>query len=128
MPTKNEDLHGFVPDTSPVALLLIDVINDLEFEGAESLLHQALPMAERVAALKVRAKRAHIPVIYANDNFGRWQSDLNRIVAHCLDEPVRGRPIVELLRPDDDDYVVIKPKHSGFYSTTLDVLLDYLKV
>ena len=127
MPAKNEDLHGNVPDTGPVALILIDVINDLEFEGGESLLRYALPMAERIAALKRRAKQHGIPVIYANDNYGRWQSDFTRQVAHCLEDGVRGRPVVELLRPEEDDYFVLKPKHSGFYSTTLDTLLNYLK-
>jgi nicotinamidase-related amidase len=128
MPAKNEHLHGFVPDRSPVALILIDVINDLEFDEGEALLRHALPMAKRLAALKRRARQADIPVIYVNDNFGRWQSDITKIVAHCLDEPVRGQPLVKLLRPGDDDYVVVKPKHSGFYSTTLDVLLMYLGV
>ena len=28
--------------------------------------------------------------------------------------------------PDEHDYFVLKPKHSAFYSTTLDTLLDYL--
>ena len=128
MPTKNEDLHGSVPDSADVALLLIDVINDLEFEGSEAILRFAVPMAHKVAALKSRAKAAGVPVIYVNDNFGRWQSDLNKQLAHCLEDDVKGKPVAELLRPDDDDYVVIKPKHSGFYSTTLDVLLSYLKV
>jgi nicotinamidase-related amidase len=127
MPAKNEDLHGNVPDKSNVALLLIDVINDLEFESGEKLLRHALPMAERLAALKRRAKEAGVPVIYVNDNFGKWQSDFKRILEHCLKDDVRGRPIAELLRPeDDDDYFVLKPKHSGFFSTTLDILLDYL--
>jgi nicotinamidase-related amidase len=126
MPAKNEDLHGNVPDKSSVALLLIDVINDLEFESGGELLRHALPMAERLAALKRRAKRAGVPVIYVNDNFGKWQSDFKRILEHCLKDDVRGRPVAELLRPDDDDYFVLKPKHSGFFSTTLDILLDYL--
>jgi nicotinamidase-related amidase len=128
MPIKNEDLHGFVPDQADVALLLIDVINDLEFDGSESLLQSAVPMARKIAALKRRAKEARVPVIYVNDNFGRWQSDLSKLLAHCLEDDVKGKPLAELLRPDDDDYFVIKPKHSGFYSTTLDVLLSYLKV
>ncbi|MDQ3821134.1 MAG: cysteine hydrolase [Acidobacteriota bacterium] len=127
MPAKNEDLHGFVPDKAAVVLLLIDVINDLEFEEGEKLLRYALPMAEKIAALKKRCKQAEIPVIYANDNFGRWQSDFNKILEHCLEEDVRGRPMVEMLRPDEDDYFVLKPKHSGFFSTTLDTLLDYLQ-
>jgi nicotinamidase-related amidase len=32
-----------------------------------------------------------------------------------------------MLKPHKDDYFVLKPKHSAFYSTTLDVLLAYLK-
>lgn len=127
MPAKNDDLHGSAPDESPVALLLIDVINDLEFPDGEALLRQALPMAERLAALKRRARRAGIPTIYANDNFGRWRSDFRAVVERCRRPGVRGRPLVELLAPDEQDYFVLKPKHSAFYSTTLDTLLDYLK-
>ena len=127
MPAKNEDLHGNVPDQAPVALLLIDVINDLEFEGGEKLLRHALPMAERLAAFKKKARRAGIPAIYVNDNFGKWQSDFKKQVAHCLEDGVRGEPVARLLRPAEDDYFVLKPKHSGFFSTTLDTLLAYLK-
>jgi nicotinamidase-related amidase len=127
MPAKNEDLHGMVPESSDVALLLLDVINDLEWEGGDLLLPHALRMAEKLAALKRRAREAGIPAIYVNDNYGRWQSDFTRLVDHCLQEDVRGRPIVERLLPEENDYFVLKPKHSGFFSTTLDVLLDYLK-
>jgi nicotinamidase-related amidase len=128
-PAKNEDLHGNVPDEAAVALLLIDVINDLEFEGGEDLLRHALPAAKRLAGLKRRARDAGVPIIYVNDNFGRWQSDFKKLLEHCLEENVRGRPIAEMLQPDEDaDYFVLKPKHSGFFSTTLDTLLDYLQV
>lgn len=127
MPAKNEDLHGNVPDKADVALLLIDVINDLEFEGGGELLKHALPVAERIAAFKRRAKQADIPVIYVNDNFGKWQSDFNKILTHCLEDEVRGQPLAKALRPDEDDYFVLKPKHSGFFSTTLDTLLEYLQ-
>jgi nicotinamidase-related amidase len=128
MPGKNSDLHGNAPDKSRVALLLIDVINDLEFPEADQLLRYALPMARQIAALKQRAKEHGVPVIYVNDNFGRWRSDFHAQVEHCLRDDVRGKEMVELLRPDDDDYFVLKPKHSGFFSTTLDTLLDYLGV
>lgn len=128
MPAVNGDLHGMVPDAAPVALLLLDVINDLDFEGGERLLTHALPAAARITALKARAKRCGVPAIYVNDNYGRWQSDFQRLVAHCLEDDVPGRALVEVLRPEQDDYFVLKPKHSGFYSTTLDVLLDYLGV
>jgi nicotinamidase-related amidase len=127
MPAKNEDLHGNAPDKSAVVLLIIDMINDLAFDSGPALLEQALPAAERLAALKKRARRANVPVIYVNDNFGKWRSDQARLVAHVLEQDVRGRPLAELLKPEPDDYFVMKPKHSGFYSTTLDTLLHYLE-
>jgi len=128
MPAKSDNLHDNVPDDAALALLLIDVINDLEFDGGEALLPQALLMAERLAALKRRAVQAGIPAIYVNDNFGRWQSDFAKVLAHCLGDGVRGQPLTARLRPEPDDYFVLKPKHSGFYSTTLDLLLRALKV
>lgn len=126
MPAKNPDLHGNVPEHSPVALLLIDVINDLEWPGGDQLLPHALKAVEAIVQLKRRCKAAGVPVLYVNDNFGRWQSDFSKIVSHCCEEDVRGRPIAEALTPDKDDFFVLKPKHSGFYSTTLDTLLQYL--
>jgi nicotinamidase-related amidase len=127
MAAKNQDLHGNVPDNPKTALLLIDLINDFEFEAAAALFEHALPMAHRLAALKRRVKQAGIPVIYVNDNFGKWQSDLRKLIRHCLDDGVRGEPIVRLLQPEEDDYFVLKPKHSGFFSTTLNTLLEYLQ-
>jgi nicotinamidase-related amidase len=126
MPIKSKDLHGNVPDQSGAALLLIDVINDFEFEGGEALLKLALPVGKNIANLKNLAKQAGIPAIYVNDNFGKWQSDLNKIVSHCLEDGVRGEPFVRLVLPDEDDYFVLKPKHSGFYCTSLDLLLEHL--
>ncbi|MFN8632334.1 MAG: isochorismatase family cysteine hydrolase [Chloroflexota bacterium] len=126
-PAKNQDLHGNVPDTSPVALLIVDMINDLEFPGGDRLAEQVMPVAGRIRELRRRARALGIPTLYVNDNFGRWQSDLAAVLSHCLEDDVRGRPMVELVKPADDDYFVLKPKHSGFYSTTLDTLLAYLK-
>ena len=128
MRAKNDDLHGSAPDGADVTLLLIDVINDREFDGGEALLMQALPMATQISALKRRAKHAGIPPIYVNDNFGRWQSDFAKLLTHGLEDGVRGQPLAEQLRPEGEDYFVLKPKHSGFYATTLELLLRYLKV
>jgi nicotinamidase-related amidase len=128
MPAKNSTLHGNAPDKAAVAILLIDVINDLEFPEGDQLLQHAVPMARAIATLKERAKQACVPVVYVNDNFGRWQSNFKSQVEHCLQGGVRGKPIAELLQPDDQDYFVLKPKHSGFFSTALDVLLRYLEV
>jgi nicotinamidase-related amidase len=126
MPTNSENLHGGTHEQSPVVLLLIDVINDMEFIGGDKLLKNALPIAEKIAALKRRAKQSNIPVIYVNDNFGKWQSDFKKLLTHCLEDKVCGQPLAQILRPDEDDYFVLKPKHSGFFSTSLQVLLQYV--
>jgi nicotinamidase-related amidase len=124
MPVRSHDLHGSAPDESAAALLLIDVINAFDFPEGEEFLRLALPAAKNIAALKKRASDAGIPSIYVNDNFGRWRSDFKKIVAHCRES--RGKPFVELLLPHEDDYFVLKPKNSGFYSTTLDLVLTHL--
>jgi nicotinamidase-related amidase len=126
-PVNNQDLHGNVPDNSSVVLLMIDLINDFEFDGANEMFANTLAIAKPIANLKKKAKLAGIPVIYVNDNFGKWQSDFRKLVDHCLKDNVRGKPIAELLRPDEQDYFVLKPKHSAFYSTSLELLLRYLK-
>ena len=127
MVRRNEDLHGNAPDKSSVALLLIDVITDFDFENGEELLKNALPAAHNLARLKKKAKDARVPVIYVNDNFGKWQSDFKKLLSHCLGKSAKGNRIAKLLKPAETDYFVLKPKHSGFYSTTLEVLLEHLQ-
>jgi nicotinamidase-related amidase len=127
MPPKNRNLHGNAPDSCEAAVLLIDVINDLEFETGTALLKTALPAARRIAHLTAKARALNVPVIYANDNFGRWRSDFSEAVEHCLTDDVRGRRIAELLAPQPEDYFVLKPKHSAFFSTVLETLLKYLR-
>src|SRR5437667_11298885 len=126
MPEINVDLHGSAPDKLKFELLLIDVINGFDFPEADQLLKHARPMARILLRLKRRAQKAGLPVIYVNDNFGRWKSDFRRTVDYCARHG-RGRDIVELLRPEENDYFVLEPKHSGFFSTTLETLLRYLE-
>lgn len=102
------------------------MINDFEFDGADLIFDQALEISRQISAFKARARSAGIPIVYANDNFGKWQSDFRKLLKHCLEDNVRGRPVAELLRPHEDDYFVLKPRHSAFYSTSLEVLLTYL--
>jgi nicotinamidase-related amidase len=123
---KSPDLHGNAPDHSPVVLLIVDMINDMEHPGGKQLLPAALAAARKIAQLKQRARQRKIPVIYANDNFGRWRSDFRQVVEHCLKDGVIGEPIAEVLKPDADDYFVLKAKHSAFHATPLDMLLEYL--
>jgi nicotinamidase-related amidase len=120
-------LEGNAPDQSDVVLLLVDVICDFSFPDGDKLLPRAKRAAQKLAALRERAKRNGVPCIYANDNYGRWRSDFRALVQHCLREGSAGRPIVELLKPDTLDYFVLKPRHSAFYQTCLSVLLEHLQ-
>ena len=126
MPSKNADLNKKVSDKSKVALLIVDMISDFEFEDGEKLFKYALPAARRMVKLKKEAKREKIPVIYINDNFGKWQEDFEKMTENCLKDSVRGSAIVRLLKPEPDDYYVLKPKNSAFYSTPLDLILNQL--
>jgi nicotinamidase-related amidase len=110
------------------ALLLIDVVNDLAFDGSDALITQAVPMSKRLAEFKRRATRAGVPAVYVNDNFGQWRSDFRQTVAHCTSPSSPGSMVSRRLRPTSKDYFVLKPKHSGFYDTTLDTLLADLRI
>ncbi len=121
-----DDLHGNAPDRSPVVLLLIDVINDLDFPGNEKLVRDSETLSRRIANLKRQCRLAGIPTIYVNDNFGKWRSDFPEVVRHCIRATAPGREMVKALLPDPEDYVVLKPKHSAFYATPLETLLEYI--
>jgi nicotinamidase-related amidase len=125
---QNEDLHGNVPDSAGVVLLLVDIINDLDFPNNSTILKKAVTLGKNVAALKKYCSQLRIPAIYVNDNRGKWRSDFPAVLAHCRRPEAPGRPLVERVIPDLRDYVVLKPKHSAFFATPLDILLTYLKV
>ena len=112
------------PATRSAALLIIDMINRLDFASGPALLRLAVPAARRIAALKRRFVAVGAPVIYANDNFGQWHADFRELVAVCRQPDCIGAPLAELLAPQPDDYYVLKPKHSAFHSTPLAVLLE----
>ena len=113
---------------SGTALLLIDVINDLAFDGSDVLVVQVESMAAPLERLKLRATIAGVPTIYINDNFGPWRSDFRRTVAHCTARSSPGHRVSRRLRPTARDYFVLKPKHSGFFDPTLDTLLEALRI
>jgi len=121
---KNEEKSR----ASQVALLIIDVVTDFKFEDGDKLLVQAMHMAPHLAELKKKVKAANIPVIYINDNFGKWQEDFKTTLKYCLRSSSKGKNFVDLLKPDNDDFYILKPHRSAFYTTALEVLLQNLGV
>jgi len=110
------------------ALLLIDFMNPLDFDGADDLAPRAVAAAQRAAVLKARMHARRAPVIYANDNFGRWESNFEAIVSYC--KKLGGAPakLASTLAPSPGDRSVLKPRHSAFFGTPLEFLLDELAV
>ena len=105
------------------ALLLVDVINPFDFSGGPAFARRAMRVAQAIARLRERATKAGLPVIYANDNLGKWRSDVSALVEFCVRPGMPGAPIVELLTPRKTDYVVLKSTLSGFYQTPLETML-----
>jgi nicotinamidase-related amidase len=114
------------PSPVPVALLLIDVITTFQFPDGDATLQHALVIRNALVKLKMRARQANIPVLYINDNFGDWRSEKEVLMGRCLE--AKGREFVRPLLPDGEDYFVLKPMHSAFYMTPLEVLLQHLQV
>ena len=110
------------------ALLIIDLISDFEFEDGEKLFPQALAAADNVARLKAKAKKNQVPVIYVNDNYGRWNDDFSAYKRFIREESDKGRKVLDLIEPEPDDYFILKPQRSGFYATALGVLLLSMNV
>jgi nicotinamidase-related amidase len=116
------------PARGEAGLLIIDMINHLDFAGAERLRPKALAVAGVVAGLRDAADRNGVPVVYVNDNYGRWHSEKSKIVEAFRADDCPGREVVRKIAPRDDDFFVIKPSFSAFYSTNLPVLLPKLGV
>jgi nicotinamidase-related amidase len=126
MSSSNDNLHGMVPDRTDVVLLLIDVINDFDFPDNQELIARFQEIAPRIYKLKKFLKEQKICSIYVNDNFDKWQSNFQSVLTHCKEANHQVKELIELLEPEPDDYFILKPKHSGFYCTPLDILLEHL--
>lgn len=108
---------------SETVLVLVDFINPMEFPGAAKLARHAVRAAHATARLKATMTGARAATVYANDHYGRWRSAFDDTLAHCLE--LGGPPgrIADLLKPTADDVIILKPRHSAFYGTPLDLLL-----
>lgn len=112
-----------VPVRSRRALLLVDFVNPLDFVGAEDLAAPALLAAAATAKLKRRLAAEGVPAIYVNDNFGHWHSDFRTLVTDCRGRGGAPAELVRRLAPKARDLTVLKPRHSGFHATPLQLLL-----
>jgi nicotinamidase-related amidase len=104
------------------ALLIVDVINDFLHEDGDALLRSFRDRHAGLLAAIDAARQAEIPIVYANDNYGVWDGDVNRLVSHAVDEG-KGGDLVSTVAPQPDDRFVVKPRYSAFDHTPLDLIL-----
>jgi nicotinamidase-related amidase len=107
-------------------LLLVDFINPLQFPGADSIAPEALKAAHRTVRLKQVLAQRGVPAVYANDNYGTWRSQFSDVLRYCQELPGEAGEIARLLAPADGDLSILKPRHSGFYATPLELLLTQM--
>ncbi|MGW6841223.1 isochorismatase family cysteine hydrolase [Streptomyces sp. NPDC054958] len=108
------------------ALIVIDMLNSYEHQDAEALVPSVRDALPGMVALLKRARAEDSPVVYVNDNFGRWRSHHGEILQSALSG--RHRDLVEPIAPDEDALFVVKARHSIFYETPLAYLLGQLEV
>ncbi|WP_100332707.1 isochorismatase family cysteine hydrolase [Bacillus xiapuensis] len=106
------------------ALLMIDFINDFNFPKGDLLARHTAAICPSLIKLKSFCRRKGIPIIYVNDHYGIWKADLEEIIEYTQNE--RSAYIIQQLKPAQEDYFLIKPKHSAFYGTGLHTLLNEL--
>ena len=110
--------------TGRVAVLALDLISDFDFPDGPAVRRALARRAPAIRALLASARQRGVPVIYANDNLGEWRSDSPGLIAHCTDPQLAGARLVERLAPAPADEIVLKPRHSAFFGTALEALLD----
>jgi nicotinamidase-related amidase len=112
------------PELSKVVVLLVDVINGFDFEGAEGLVAAARRAAPKILALRERAHDAHVPLIYVNDGFGH--EDFGAVLAASSETDRPGHNVARMLAPTENDHLLLKPTHSAFSCDELEPLLRRL--
>ncbi|HUR88548.1 MAG TPA: isochorismatase family cysteine hydrolase [Ramlibacter sp.] len=130
MPRSTPAPNGMASPRLPQAarvLLLVDFINPLNFPGSEALAPAAVAAARATAKLKERLAGKGVPTIYANDNYGVWQSDFHSLVSTCLGMDGPPGEIAKLLYPQAHDITILKPRHSAFFASPLELLLTEME-
>ncbi|MCC5804639.1 cysteine hydrolase family protein [Rossellomorea vietnamensis] len=108
------------------ALLVIDIMNPFDFKHGETLAQHTSKIVDPINSLRRHCMKHHLPTIYINDHYELWKADYKEIYKKCHNKT--SDPIMTPLQPMEDDYFLIKPKHSAFYGTALNTLLHHLSV
>lgn len=119
-------------DAKRTAVIVIDMQNDFVGENAVipcTCTPELIPSIQRLLGYC----RSHgVPVIYTKESHRSSRVDFGRELdgdepLHCV-EGTPGIEIIDELKPQSSDYVIMKRRYSAFFGTDLKILLDCLKV
>lgn len=105
-------------------LLIVDVLNDFAHEDGADLLDSFRERHAALVSLLKRARDAEIPVVFANDNKGVWDGDVDHLVRNAVEG--RAGDLMGDVSPRPGERFVIKPRYSAFDHTPLELILDGL--
>jgi nicotinamidase-related amidase len=113
-------------DGGATALLVVDMLNPYEHPQADRLAERVGETLPGIRTLLRRAADEQTPVVYVNDNYGDWNSSSEELAKQAMDG---AHPeLVEPVLPGEGQSLVVKARHSTFYETPLEYLLDQLGV
>jgi nicotinamidase-related amidase len=113
-------------DGGATALLVVDMLNPYDHPEADRLAERVADALPGVRALLRRASEEETPVVYVNDNYGDWKSSSEELAKQAMEG---AHPeLVEPVLPGEGQSLVVKARHSTFYETPLEYLLDQLGV
>jgi nicotinamidase-related amidase len=104
------------------ALLLVDMLNPYEHRDADALAESVGKVVPAIARLADRARESGALLVYVNDNYGDWNSSAGELAKRALEG--RRPELVEPILPRGEESFVIKARHSVFYATPLEYLLE----
>lgn len=107
-------------------LLVVDVINTFDHEDGERLLASFREHLGQMCAVIAAARRNGTPVVYVNDEPGRWASDFPGLIREVR-ETGHAADVVDALAPERGDHVLLKHRYSAFDHTPLELLLEELQ-
>ena len=105
-------------------MLALDLLTDFDFPDGPAVRRALSRHALSIRKLFDAARARRVPVIYVNDNLGPWRSNAPALIAHCTRPALAGAALVRQLCPAAGDAIILKPRHSAFFGTPLEALLD----
>jgi nicotinamidase-related amidase len=103
------------------ALLVVDMLNPYDHPDSEPLMDSVRGVVPLIARLVADAREHDLSVVYVNDNHGDWTAGRDELVEAAR----RGADceLIDPIVPPSDASLVIKARHSIFYSTAAEYLL-----